>query len=103
TDDPEVNELRDRQTRNFLTTLLLSQGTPMLLAGDELPRTQTGNNNAYCQDNELSWLDWDLDERARGILDFTRRLLRLRSEHPVLRRWGFLTGEGLEGAGAPRV
>jgi glycogen operon protein len=103
TDDPEVNELRDRQTRNFLTTLLLSQGTPMLLAGDELRRTQTGNNNAYCQDNELSWLDWDLDERARGILDFTRRLLRLRSEHPVFRRSEFLTGEERQGSGAPDV
>jgi len=103
TDDPEVNELRDRQTRNFLTTLLLSQGTPMLLAGDELRRTQTGNNNAYCQDNELSWLDWDLDERARGILDFARRLLRLRAEHPVFRRSEFLTGEERQGSGAPDV
>jgi glycogen operon protein len=103
TDDPVVNELRDRQTRNFLTTLLLSQGTPMLLAGDELRRTQTGNNNAYCQDNELSWIDWDLDERARGILDFTRRLLRLRSEHPVFRRSEFLTGEERQGSGAPDV
>jgi glycogen operon protein len=103
TDDPVVNELRDRQTRNFLTTLLLSQGTPMLLAGDELRRTQTGNNNAYCQDNELSWLDWDLDERARGILDFARRLLRLRAEHPVFRRSEFLTGEERQGSGAPDV
>ena len=63
TDEPEVNELRDRQTRNFLATLLLSQGTPMLLAGDELRRTQQGNNNAYCQDNELSWVDWEVDDR----------------------------------------
>ena len=65
TDDPEVNELRDRQIRNFLATLLLSQGTPMLLGGDEIRRTQQGNNNAYCQDNELSWVDWELGERAR--------------------------------------
>jgi glycogen operon protein len=75
----------------------------MLLAGDELRRTQTGNNNAYCQDNELSWLDWDLDERARGILDFARRLLRLRAEHPVFRRSEFLTGEERQGSGAPDV
>ena len=103
TDDPEVNELRDRQTRNFLATLLLSQGTPMLLAGDEIRRTQSGNNNAYCQDNELSWVDWDVDERAHGILDFTRRLLRLRAEHPVFRRSAFLSGEERQGSGAPDV
>ena len=102
TDDPEVNELRDRQIRNFLATLLLSQGTPMLLAGDEIRRTQQGNNNAYCQDNELSWVDWELDERAHGLLEFTRRLLRLRAEHPVFRRSAFLTGDehhGLRRAG----
>jgi glycogen operon protein len=103
TEDPEVNELRDRQTRNLLATLLLSQGTPMLLAGDELRRTQRGNNNAYCQDNELSWLDWDADDRGREILEFTRRLLRLRAEHPVFRRAAFLTGESRQGSGAPDV
>ena len=103
TDDPEVNELRDRQTRNVLATLLLSQGTPMLLAGDELRRTQHGNNNAYCQDNELSWVDWEIDERTRGILEFTKRLLRLRAEHPVFRRSAFLTGEERQGSGAPDV
>ncbi len=103
TDDPEVNELRDRQTRNFLATLLLSQGTPMLLAGDEIRRTQAGNNNAYCQDNELSWVDWGLDDRAEGIRAFTRRLLRLRAEHPVFRRSAFLAGEGTQGSGAPDV
>jgi glycogen operon protein len=75
----------------------------MLLAGDELRRTQRGNNNAYCQDSELSWIDWDLDERAHGILEFTRRLLRLRAEHPVFRRSAFLTGEQLQGSGAPDV
>jgi glycogen operon protein len=103
TDDPEINELRDRQTRNVLATLLLSQGTPMLLAGDELRRTQGGNNNAYCQDNELSWVDWELDERTRGVLEFTKRLLRLRAEHPVFRRSAFLTGEARQGSGAPDV
>ena len=103
TDDPEVNELRDRQTRNVLATLLLSQGTPMLLAGDELRRTQLGNNNAYCQDNELSWLDWDVDERGRGLLEFTKRLLRLRADHAVFRRSAFLTGEARQGSGAPDV
>ena len=103
TDDPEVNELRDRQTRNVLATLLLSQGTPMLLAGDELRRTQHGNNNAYCQDNELSWVDWEIDERTRGILEFAKRLLRLRAEHPVFRRSAFLTGEERQGSGAPDV
>ena len=103
TDDPDVNELRDRQTRNILATLLLSQGTPMLLAGDELRRTQRGNNNAYCQDNEISWLDWDVDERGQALLEFTKRLLRLRGEHPVFRRSAFLTGEALQGSGAPDV
>jgi isoamylase len=102
-DDPEVNALRDRQTRNFLATLLLSQGAPMLLAGDELRNTQSGNNNAYCQDNELSWLDWELDERETGILEFTKRLLRLRAEHPVFRRSAFLTGEARQGSSAPDV
>jgi isoamylase len=103
TDDPEVNELRDRQTRNVLATLLLSQGTPMLLAGDELRRTQHGNNNAYCQDNPLSWLDWEIDARTRGILEFAKRLLRLRAEHSVFRRSAFLTGEERQGSGAPDV
>jgi glycogen operon protein len=103
TDDPEINELRDRQTRNVLATLLLSQGTPMLLAGDELRRTQQGNNNAYCQDNELSWVDWELDGRAQGLLVFTKQLLRLRAEHPVFRRSAFLTGEARQGSGAPDV
>ena len=102
-DDPGVNELRDRQIRNFLATLLLSQGTPMLLAGDEARNTQHGNNNAYCQDNELSWLGWSLSERDRAILRFTKRLLRLRAEHPVFRRSAFLTGEERQGSGAPDV
>ena len=102
TDDPEVNALRERQMRNFLATLLLSQGVPMLLAGDERCRTQRGNNNAYCQDNELSWLAWSLDERAGRLLEFTRRLIRLRREHPVFRRPGFFAGVARE-SGLPDV
>jgi isoamylase len=87
TDDPEINALRRRQTRNFLATLLLSQGVPMLLGGDELGRTQQGNNNAYCQDNEISWYDWEhLD---KDLLQFSRRLIGFRKRHPVFwrRRW----------------
>jgi glycogen operon protein len=103
TDDPEVNALRERQLRNFLTTLLLSQGVPMLLAGDEIARTQGGNNNAYCQDNEISWIDWRLDERAQRTLAWTKRLLELRTLHPVFRRGDFLTGEERLGSGAPDV
>jgi len=92
-DDPEINELRLRQQRNLLATLLLSQGVPMLLAGDERNRSQGGNNNAYCQDNEISWLDWELDGDRTGLLEFTRRLIALRREHPVFRRTTFLIGE----------
>ncbi len=103
TDDPEVNALRDRQIRNFLATLLLSQGAPMLLAGDEQRRTQGGNNNAYCQDNEVSWLDWALDERGAALRGFTQRLIALRRAHPVFRRPDFLTGEERLGSGAPDV
>jgi glycogen operon protein len=94
TDDPEVNALRERQLRNFLATLLLSQGVPMVLGGDELARTQGGNNNAYCQDNELSWFDWDVTDRQRELLEFTRRMIEFRAAHPVFRRPQFLTGEG---------
>jgi isoamylase len=103
TDDPEVNALRARQQRNFLATLLLSQGVPMLLGGDELGRTQHGNNNAYCQDNEVSWFDWDLSEEQRRLLEFVRRLIAFRREHPVFRRTEFLTGEEQLGSGAPDV
>jgi isoamylase len=90
TDDPAVNALRQRQMRNFLATLFLSQGVPMLLGGDELGRTQQGNNNAYCQDNELSWFDWDSADPE--LLEFTRRLAELRAEHPVFRRRGWFQG-----------
>jgi isoamylase len=91
-EDPAINELRARQQRNFLTTLFLSQGVPMLLAGDEIGRTQGGNNNAYCQDNEMSWVDWTRATGSRDLLEFTRRMARLRSRHPVFRRRRFFEG-----------
>jgi glycogen operon protein len=103
TDDPQVLALRARQRRNFLTTLFVSQGTPMLLGGDEMCRTQHGNNNAWCQDNEISWYDWDDDDDAREQRDFTRRLIALRREHPVLRRESFLRGKEIKGSGLPDV
>jgi len=93
TDDEEILELRDRQKRNLLATLLLAQGTPMLLAGDEFGRTQHGNNNAYCQDNEISWVDWEIDEYGRLLIDFVRKLIAMRNAFPILRRNRFLTGE----------
>jgi glycogen operon protein len=89
TDDAAINEKRERQKRNFLLTLLLSQGVPMLTAGDEMSRTQGGNNNAYCQDNEISWLHWDLDEKKQALIDFTADLIALRRAHPNLRRRKF--------------
>ncbi len=92
TDDKEINTLRQRQIRNMLTTLLLSQGTPMLLAGDEFGRTQGGNNNAYCQDNEISWVDWDLGAAGEDLLHFVQKLTKLRREFPILRRNRFFTG-----------
>ncbi len=104
TGDPAVLALRHRQQRNFLATLLLSQGVPMLLAGDELGRSQHGNNNAYCQDNELSWLSWPAQAPARpgaggepGLLEFARTLIRLRAEHPVFRRRRFFRGKSIRG------
>jgi isoamylase len=99
TGDPAILAVRERQQRNFLATLLLSQGVPMLCGGDEIGRSQRGNNNAYCQDNELSWLDWNLDERALGLLAFTRRLIRLRHEHAELHRRKFFQGRPLCAAG----
>jgi isoamylase len=91
-DDPEVSELRARQERNFLITLFCSQGIPMLLAGDEIGRSQAGNNNAYCQDNEISWVDWSRTDTSRDLLTFTKRLTELRREHPVFRRRRFFRG-----------
>jgi glycogen operon protein len=95
TDDAAVNALRARQQRNILATLVLSQGIPMLLGGDEMSRTQRGNNNAYCQDNEISWFDWNAADR--GLLEFTRRLIHLRQDHPVFRRRGWYKGRPLHG------
>jgi len=92
TDDPAVNTLRSRQIRNLLGTLLLSQGTPMLLAGDEFGRTQRGNNNAYCHDDEISWFDWNFDDKGRSLVEFVRKLCALRRKYPILRRNRFLTG-----------
>ncbi|XVS60762.1 glycogen debranching protein GlgX [Actinosynnema sp. CA-299493] len=92
TDDPEVLALRDRQVRNALLLLLTSQGVPMLLSGDEVGRTQHGNNNAYCHDSELSWFDWDLVERNEELFEFTRRVIAFRAAHPALRRRGHLVG-----------
>ena len=94
TDNPEINTLRERQKRNMLATLLFSRGTPMLLAGDEFGRTQKGNNNAYCQDSEISWVDWDgITDAGRSLVGFTRKLIRLRQALPILRRGRFLTAE----------
>jgi glycogen operon protein len=92
TEDPDVLALRARQKRNFLTTLMLSQGVPMLLHGDELGRSQRGNNNAYCQDNELTWVDWSLEDWQEQLLAFTRRVVELRRDHPVFRRRRFFAG-----------
>ncbi|WP_129337121.1 glycogen debranching protein GlgX [Cellulomonas endophytica] len=92
TDDPEVLALRARQRKNFLATLLLSQGVPMIAHGDELGRTQQGNNNVYCQDSELAWVNWDLDEGNTDLLAFTQRIVALRRKHPVLRRRRFFAG-----------
>ena len=92
TDDTAVRQLRRRQVRNFISTLLLAQGTPMLCAGDEFARTQGGNNNAYCQDNEISWVDWALREKNADLLKFTRRWLEYRKKHPCLRRTRFFEG-----------
>ncbi len=103
TDDPEVLALRERQRRNFLTTLLISQGTPMILGGDEMGRTQGGNNNGWCQDNEISWFDWEEDGDAAQLREFTRRLIALRHEHPVFRRARFLRGKEVKGSGLPDV
>ncbi len=93
TDDPEVAALRARQQRNFLATLFFSLGVPMLLGGDELGRTQRGNNNAWCQDNELSWYDWEPDESRERLLAFTKRLIGLRREHPIFRSRRFFAGK----------
>ncbi|MGE5088828.1 MAG: glycogen debranching protein GlgX [Candidatus Levyibacteriota bacterium] len=99
TDDAGVLALRGRQKRNMIGSLLLSQGVPMLLAGDEIGRTQGGNNNAYCQDTETSWTDWDLDDEGRALLEFVRRMIALRRAHPVFRRRDFFQGRPIHGTG----
>ncbi|SHG59648.1 glycogen operon protein [Chryseolinea serpens] len=101
TDDPDIIALRNRQKRNLLTTLFLSQGVPMLLAGDELGRTQQGNNNAYCQDNEISWINWADADHA--LLKFTKKLIALRKKHPVLCRRGWFQGRPIKGVGVEDV
>ena len=103
TDDEKVLKLRRKQRRNFLTTLFLSQGVPMLLGGDEFGRTQRGNNNAYCQDNEISWLNWHRTDEQNQLFEFTRRLIQLRRDHPVFRRPKFLQGRRIRGSEAKDV
>ena len=98
TDDLEIIELRERQKRNFMATLLFSQGVPMICGGDEIGRTQNGNNNAYCQDNPITWYNWDLDERKKSLLEFTRRLIHIRKEHPNLHRRKFYQDRSIRGA-----
>ncbi|TDE88895.1 glycogen debranching enzyme GlgX [Occultella glacieicola] len=103
TDDPEIRALRARQQRNFLTTLLLSQGVPMIAHGDELGRTQQGNNNTYAQDNELSWVHWDTDAEQNALLAFTQFLIRFRADHPVIRRRRFFNGSTSPANGLPEL
>jgi glycogen operon protein len=99
TDDPQVLQLRERQRRNMLATLILSQGIPMLLGGDEMGRTQKGNNNGYCQDSEISWFNWDLVNGNQDLLDFTRELIYFRRQHPVFRRRKWFQGQAIRGTG----
>jgi glycogen operon protein len=103
TDDPAVNALRLQQSRNFIATLFLSQGVPMLLAGDSFGHTQQGNNNAYCQDNELNWLNWDLQPQDRELLAFTQRMIMLRKKHPALHRRNFFHGRPIKGVGVKDI
>ncbi|MGH3558768.1 MAG: glycogen debranching protein, partial [Mycobacterium sp.] len=93
TDDPDILALRARQMRNIVATLMLSQGTPMIAHGDEIGRTQQGNNNVYCQDSELSWMDWSLADKNADLLSFTRKVTALRTDHPVFRRRRFFAGQ----------
>jgi len=98
TEDVAIHALRERQKRNILTTLLLSQGVPMLAHGDELGRTQQGNNNVYCQDNELAWVDWESAREHDVLTEFVARLTRLRAEHPIFRRQRFFQGRPIQGS-----
>lgn len=103
TDDPDIIEIRQRQMRNFMATLLFSQGTPMILSGDEFFHTQEGNNNTYCQDNALTWLNWELDDASKQMFAFTQKLIKLRKNYPILRRGRFLVGEHNEELGVTDV
>ena len=103
TDDPAINALRARQVRNLLATLLLSRGVPMLVAGDEMGRTQGGNNNAYCQDNATSWVDWTPSEARTRLMEFARRMVKLRNDHPVFRRRTFLPKHTPKSGAAPGI
>ena len=103
TEDAEINRLRLRQMRNFFATLLLAQGTPMIVAGDEFARTQHGNNNAYCQDSEIGWINWELDDDGKSLLKFVKRLIKLRMNYPILRRGLFLVGHYNEELGVKDV
>ena len=102
-DDPKIIEMRERQKRNFLATLFLSQGVPMLLGGDEISRTQNGNNNAYCQDNETTWFDWHRSEKTQALLEFTEQLIRFRLEHPNFHRRKFFQDRSIRRAEDPDV
>jgi glycogen operon protein len=101
TENPEILALRYKQRLNFLATLFLSQGIPMLLGGDEMGRTQQGNNNAYCQDNEISWFDWG--RREEDLLEFTSRLIRFQHDHPVFRKKGWFLGRPIHGSGVDDI
>ena len=104
TDDPAILDLRDRMRRNLMATMLLSQGTPMLLMGDEVGRTQDGNNNAYCQDNEIAWLEWkDINQRDRAFMEFVLGVIRLRKRYRLLRSGSFLHGEAIDDKGTRNV
>jgi len=103
TDDPAIKALREKKKRNFLATLLLSQGVPMLLAGDELGHTQNGNNNTYCQDNELNWIDWELTPEQQELLKFTRRVIAIFHQEAVFHRRRFFHGKSIYGEGSPEI
>ncbi|MCC2641525.1 MAG: isoamylase [Nitrospira sp.] len=103
TDDPSINALRAQQRRNFMTTLLLSAGVPMVLAGDEIGHTQGGNNNTYCQDNETTWIDWNMTEEQRSFLEFVRAVIAVRRTQPVFQRRKFFEGRCVEGADVPDI
>ncbi len=103
TDDPSIRALREQQKRNFIATLMLSQGVPMMSHGDEIGRTQRGNNNAYCQDNELTWLDWNLSQEQEEFLEFTRKVIRIWREQPVLHRRKFFHGRRIRGLGVKDI